>query len=395
MWELININKSKTFLFVFLMALCFGLMSFCLAKTFEYYNIKSYWVYIFVYSYFFITLYIANKKAKNIFLKLSNARYAHRAYYPKLYNIVYEMSLASGLNPVPDIYILDEDSPNAFASGKDPKTASIIVTKGLLSRLNRDELQAVIAHEISHIINRDILYLLFTSCMLGSMVFISDLAIKMIKGSFSGKRSYKNGGAIIYIIPFALVSIFIVGLSKIFYSCLSKKREYLADACAVQYTRNPLALANALKKIDEEQTYFVNTNSITSSMFIVNPFNNQNETHPPIEKRIEILLKLNSCNIAAYNNSYQNVLGKKSNIVSKKIIEKPNYSKIIPIVATAVTNQTINDEILNHREAYDTMLKLENYIFIKCDCNTKLKIPKELKGQKIPCPHCRELHLIN
>ena len=88
-------------------------------------------------------------------------------------------------------------------------------------------------------------------------------------------------------------------------------------------------------------------------------------------------------------------MGKKSNIVSKKIIEKPNYSKIIPIVATAVTNQTINDEILNHREAYDTMLKLENYIFIKCDCNTKLKIPKELKGQKIPCPHCRELHLIN
>ena len=150
-----------------------------------------------------------------------------------------------------------------------------------------------------------------------------------------------------------------------------------------------------IKKIDEEQTYFVNTNSITSSMFIVNPFNNQNETHPPIEKRIEILLKLNSCNIAAYNNSYQNVLGKKSNIVSKKIIEKPNYSKIIPIVATAVTNQTINDEILNHREAYDTMLKLENYIFIKCDCNTKLKIPKELKGQKIPCPHCRKLHLIN
>ena len=304
------------------------------------------------------------------------------------------MSLASGLNPVPDIYILDEDSPNAFASGKDPKTASIIVTKGLLARLNRDELQAVIAHEISHIVNRDILYLLYTSCMLGCMVFISDLSIKMIRASFSGRRSYKNGGAIIYIIPFALVSIFIVGLSKIFYSCLSKKREYLADACAVQYTRNPIALANALKKIDEEQTYFVNTNSITSSMFIVSPLNNKNNTHPPIEKRIEILLKLSSCNIAAYNMAYQIVLGKKSNIVNKKIIEKPDYSKIIPIVATAVANQSVKDEILNHRKAYDTMLKTENYIFIKCDCDTKLKVPQELKCKTIPCPHCKKMHVI-
>lgn len=394
MWELINKNKLKTFLFVFLMALCFGLMSYCLAKTFEYFNIKSYWVYIVVYGYFFVTLFIANKNAKDVFLKLSNARYAHRAYYPKLYNIVHEMSLASGLNPVPDIYILDEDSPNAFASGKDPKTASIIVTKGLLARLNRDELQAVIAHEISHIVNRDILYLLYTSCMLGCMVFISDLSIKMIRASFSGRRSYKNGGAIIYIIPFALVSIFIVGLSKIFYSCLSKKREYLADACAVQYTRNPIALANALKKIDEEQTYFVNTNSITSSMFIVSPLNNKNNTHPPIEKRIEILLKLSSCNIAAYNMAYQIVLGKKSNIVNKKIIEKPDYSKIIPIVATAVANQSVKDEILNHRKAYDTMLKTENYIFIKCDCDTKLKVPQELKGKTIPCPHCKKMHVI-
>ena len=394
MWELINKNKSKTFLFVFLMALCFGLMSFCLAKTFECFNIKAHWIYIVVYGYFFITLFIADKKAKNIFLKLSNARYAHRAYYPKLYNIVHEMSIASGLNPIPDIYILDEDSPNAFACGKEPKNASIIVTKGLLAMLNRDELQAVIAHEISHIVNRDILYLLYTSCMLGCMVFISDLSIKMIKGNFSGKRSSRSGGGMIYIIPFALISLLIVGLSKIFYSCLSKKREYLADACAVQYTRNPLALANALKKIDEEQTYFVNTNPLTSAMFIVSPLNNKENTHPPIEKRIEILLKLSSCNIAAYNNSYQKVLGKKSSIVNEKIIEKPNYSKIIPIVTTVVANQTINDEILNHRKAYDTMLKTENYIFIKCDCDTKLKVPNELKGQKIPCPHCKKMHLI-
>lgn len=391
MWELINKNKSKTFLFVFLMALCFGLMAYCLAETLKIYNVPPIWVYIVVYGYYFGTLIVASRDSKNVFLKLSNARFALRAYYPKLFNIVQEMSIASGLSTMPDIYIIDEDSPNAFACGKDHKTASIVVTKGLLARLNRDELQAVVAHEISHIVNRDILYLMYTSCLLGCMVFISDFVIKFLR-SCSNRRSF-NGGAI-YIIPFVLISVVLVALSKIFYFCLSKKREYLADACAVQYTRNPMALANALRKIDEEQTYFVNTNPITSAMFIVSPLNNKEKTHPPIEKRIQILLRLSSCNIAAYNNSYQKVLGKKSSIVSKKIIDKPSYSKVIPIVATTLANQTVQDKIANHREAYDTMLKMENYIFIKCDCDTKLKVPKELKGQKIPCPHCKKMHLI-
>lgn len=391
MWELINKNKSKTFLFVFLMALCFGLMAYCLAETLKIYNVPPIWVYIVVYGYYFGTLIVASRDSKNVFLKLSNARFALRAYYPKLFNIVQEMSIASGLSTMPDIYIIDEDSPNAFACGKDHKTASIVVTKGLLARLNRDELQAVVAHEISHIVNRDILYLMYTSCLLGCMVFISDFVIKFLR-SCSNRRSF-NGGAI-YIIPFVLISLVLVALSKIFYFCLSKKREYLADACAVQFTRNPMALANALKKIDEEQTYFVNTNPITSAMFIVSPLNNKEKTHPPIEKRIQILLRLSSCNIAAYNNSYQKVLGKKSSIVSKKIIDKPSYSKVIPIVATTLANQTVQDKIANHREAYDTMLKMENYIFIKCDCDTKLKVPKELKGQKIPCPHCKKMHLI-
>ena len=373
------------------MALCFGLMAYCLAETLKIYNISPIWVYIVVYGYFFVTLIIASHDSKNVFLKLSNARFALRAYYPKLFNIVQEMSIASGLSTMPDIYIIDEDSPNAFACGKDHKTASIVVTKGLLARLNRDELQAVVAHEISHIVNRDILYLMYTSCLLGCMVFISDFVIKFLR-SCSNRRSF-NGGAI-YIIPFVLISLVLVALSKIFYFCLSKKREYLADACAVQFTRNPMALANALKKIDEEQTYFVNTNPITSAMFIVSPLNNKEKTHPPIEKRIQILLRLSSCNIAAYNNSYQKVLGKKSSIVSKKIIDKPSYSKVIPIVATTLANQTVQDKIANHREAYDTMLKMENYIFIKCDCDTKLKVPKELKGQKIPCPQCKKMHLI-
>ena len=373
------------------MALCFGLMAYCLAETLKIYNISPIWVYIVVYGYFFVTLIIASHDSKNVFLKLSNARFALRAYYPKLFNIVQEMSIASGLSTMPEIYIIDEDSPNAFACGKDPQTASVVVTKGLLARLNRDELQAVVAHEISHIVNRDILYLLYTSCLLGCMVFISDFVIKFLR-SCSNRRSF-NGGAI-YIIPFVLISLVLVALSKIFYFCLSKKREYLADACAVQYTRNPMALANALKKIDEEQTYFVNTNPITSAMFIVSPLNNKEKTHPPIEKRIQILLRLSSCNIAAYNNSYQKVLGKKSSIVSKKIIDKPSYSKVIPIVATTLANQTVQDKIANHREAYDTMLKMENYIFLKCDCDTKLKVPKELKGQNIPCPHCKKMHLI-
>ena len=373
------------------MALCFGLIAYCLAETLKIYNVPPIWVYIVVYGYYFGTLIVASRDSKNVFLKLSNARFALRAYYPKLFNIVQEMSIASGLSTMPDIYIIDEDSPNAFACGKDHKTASIVVTKGLLARLNRDELQAVVAHEISHIVNRDILYLMYTSCLLGCMVFISDFVIKFLR-SCSNRRSF-NGGAI-YIIPFVLISLVLVALSKIFYFCLSKKREYLADACAVQYTRNPMALANALRKIDAEQSYFVNTNPLTSAMFIVSPLNNKEKTHPPIEKRIQILLRLSSCNIAAYNNSYQKVLGKKSSIVSKKIIDKPSYSKVIPIVATTLANQTVQDEISNHREAYDTMLKMENYIFIKCDCDTKLKVPKELKGQKIPCPHCKKMHLI-
>ena len=172
----------------------------------------------------------------------------------RLDNVVEEMAIASGV-PKPKIWIVPDPDPNAFATGRDPFTAHIAVTEGLLAALDRDELQAVVAHEMSHIRNFDIRLMTLLAAMVGSIALMSDLARNFLRfggrgGRRSGGRDKGNPVALIVLVIWLITLVLAPIISRLLSMAVSRKREYLADATAAQFTRNPLALASALQKID-------------------------------------------------------------------------------------------------------------------------------------------------
>lgn len=238
-------------------------------------------------------------------LAASRAREVTHDEAPVLYNVVEEMALAGGL-PMPKVYIIDDTAPNAFATGRDPEHAAVAVTSGLLEKLDRDELQGVMAHEMSHVGNFDIRYAMLVGVLVGTTVLISDFFLRGLWWG-GGRRTGGNrggGGGQIQLIMI-LVGIVLAILAPIFARLLqlsiSRQREYLADATAVKLTRNPKGLADALEKISGDKEVLEAANRATAHLYIVNPIKRFERrakglfsTHPPIEERVSILRSLES-----------------------------------------------------------------------------------------------------
>jgi heat shock protein HtpX len=218
-------------------------------------------------------------------------------------NVVEEMSIAAGI-PLPHTYIISDPDPNAFATGRNPENSSLVVTKGLLGTLNRDELQAVAAHEMSHIKNYDIRLMLLLAVLVGAVALISDWARR---GLFRGGRrsDRRSGGAasLIILVMWLVTALLAPILSQILAMCVSRSREYLADASGAELTRNPLALASALEKIDSSVQPTRSINQGTAHLCICDPKGSLMgskegwvadlfATHPPIYKRIEALKQM-------------------------------------------------------------------------------------------------------
>ena len=223
--------------------------------------------------------------------------------YRQLMNVVDEMSIAAGL-PRPKVYLVPDQDPNAFATGRDPAHASIAVTEGLVERLSRDELQAVIAHEMSHIRNYDIRLMTVVASLIGTVLLITEFGTRMLRfgGATAGKKSSKKGGGGLGILMLVWVVALILApvISQLLAMAVSRQREFLADASGAELTRNPLALAAALQKITDadEPTQAIKKGS--AHLCIADPLGrkaNEREgfladlmgTHPPVEKRIMLL----------------------------------------------------------------------------------------------------------
>ena len=230
-------------------------------------------------------------------LAASRAREISHEDAPVLFNVVEEMAIAAGL-PMPKVYIIDDSAPNAFATGRDPEHASVAVTSGLLEKLDRDELQGVIAHEMSHVGNFDIRYAMLVGVLVGTTVLISDFFLRGLW--FSGGRGGGRGGGglpqIIMLVVAILLAILAPLFARLLQLSISRQREYLADASAVQLTRNPKGLADALQKISGDREVLEAANRATAHLYVVNPVKRFEKrarglfsTHPPIEDRIEIL----------------------------------------------------------------------------------------------------------
>jgi heat shock protein HtpX len=219
---------------------------------------------------------------------------------PVLFNVVEEMAIAAGL-PTPKVYIIDDFAPNAFATGRDPEHASIAVTSGLLKKLGRDELQGVIAHEMSHVGNFDIRYAMLVGVLVGTTVLISDFFLRGLwfGGGRGGRREGGGQAQIIMLIVAILLAILAPLFARLLQLSISRQREYLADATAVQLTRNPKGLADALQKISGDREVLEAANRATAHLYIVNPIKKFEKrarglfsTHPPIEDRIKILRQM-------------------------------------------------------------------------------------------------------
>lgn len=236
-----------------------------------------------------------------IVLAISKARPVEKKDYPYLYNVVEGLAIAGGLSK-PRCYIIDDTAPNAFASGRNPKNSVIVVTKGLLQKLNRVELEGVIAHEMAHIKNYDVLVMTLTVVMVGVVVLLSDWILRsFIWGGGKRRRSSKEGGnagAILVVVGLAL-AILSPLIAQLIRLAISRKREFLADANGAFLTRYPPGLASALKKLDADKEPLEAANKATAHLYIVNPLkdikgavNKMYSTHPPIEERVAALEKM-------------------------------------------------------------------------------------------------------
>jgi heat shock protein HtpX len=234
-------------------------------------------------------------------LAASRAREITHDDAPVLFNVVEEMAIAAGL-PMPKVYIIEDSAPNAFATGRDPEHASVAVTSGLLEKLNRDELQGVIAHEMSHVGNFDIRYAMLVGILVGTTVLISDFFLRGLW--FGGGRGGGRGGGggyvqLIMLIVAVVLAILAPLFARLLQLSISRQREYLADASAVRLTRNPKGLADALQKISGDREVLEAANRATAHLYIVNPVKSFEKrakglfsTHPPIQERIQILRSL-------------------------------------------------------------------------------------------------------
>jgi len=225
--------------------------------------------------------------------------------YRQLVNVVTEMSLAAG-TPMPRVYVIDDTAPNAFATGRDPQHASIAATTGLLQKLDREELQGVIGHEMSHVRNYDIRFTLLVGVLVGSIALLSDWFLRYTfwfgggrRGRSGGSREGGGGAQAILFVVAIVLAIIAPLIGRIVQLAVSRRREELADVSSVDLTRNPVGLARALRAISDDPEVLEVANRATQHLYIVNPIKSFEErsksmwdTHPPIAERIRILERI-------------------------------------------------------------------------------------------------------
>ena len=241
----------------------------------------------------------------SIVLAASGAREVSEQNAPQLMNVVRELSLAANL-PVPRIHVINDTAPNAFATGRDPKHASIAVTTGLLEKLDREELQGVIGHELAHVRNLDIRFALLVAVLVGSIALLADFFLRFtFWGGMSGRgssRDSKGGGGglvLVMVVVGLILSVIAPIIARFVQVAVSRQREYLADASSVELTRNPYGLERALAKIGSDREVLEVANRATQHLYIVNPIKKFEarasglmSTHPPIVDRINRLRTL-------------------------------------------------------------------------------------------------------
>ena len=303
MWEQIRVNKRNSVILLSTMAICLMALGAVMGLAFGG-GEGAFFGVIIATVIWLVLMVVSFSSGDQILLASSKAKLVTHEVHPQLFNVVEEMKIAAHLPKMPKIYIINDPSPNAFATGRSPERASVAVRAGLLAKLNRDELQGVIAHEMSHIVNRDILFITLAGVMLGSIVLMSQVFLRgMFYSSMSSTRRFSSrssnqGGAQLLFLVIALVAAILAPIFvQILYFSLSRRREYLADAGAVRLSRYPEGLASALEKISQNNKPLETANKVTAPMYISTPIKSKKgvnlySPHRPIQKRMQNLVNV-------------------------------------------------------------------------------------------------------
>ncbi len=399
MWELIQENKRKSIFLFIGMGMCLLLLGYLIGAAFFPPDGAISGVSIALILWSILSL-ISFFSGDQILLATSGAKEISRDVHPQLFNVVEEMKIAAGLKAVPRIYIMDEAAPNAFATGRGAEKSAIAVTTGLLSRLNRDELQGVIAHETSHILNRDVLFMTFAGVLLGCIVLISNMFFRGTYYSSGSSRRYRSGssqgggGAQALILVLAIVCVILAPIAaRLLYFAISRRREYLADASGARLTRYPEGLACALEKISSTDVPLASANRVTAPMYIVNPFKEKSmtflsllSTHPPIQERIKILRSMSQgASYLNYQKAFQAVTGQSSSLIPPSGLKDREEVLVRQAALEKPKTQSVKDQA---RETGDLTRAVYDYAFLTCVCGLKIKVPPDFKKPKIVCPRC-------
>jgi len=342
---------------------------------------------------------IALAGGDKVLLLSAGAKKIEKQDAPRLWNVVEEMTLAAGLGRMPDVYVIDDPTPNAFAVGQDPSKAAVAVTRGLLRQLNRDELQGVVAHEIGHIRNLDVRFMTLAAVMLGSMVLLSDVFLRSLWFGGGRRRGGGKGGGqaqLILVVVAIAMAILAPLLARLLYFACSREREFLADASAAQFTRYPDGLASALEKISRPGIAAraggkkSNVNRALAPLFIVRPEATRSltgmfSTHPPMEKRVAILRAMGGgAGYADYELAWKKLNQGKSLLDGKTVQEGGS----VPARAATPEPESKQDALERGREAVEIFQRLAGFLIMACPCGVRIKVPEGYKGQQVACTRC-------
>lgn len=404
MWELIQANRRRSLFLFFGMGIILILLGYFVGATFLGQEGGPFGIFLalIIWSVLSLVSYFAGSK---IILSLSNAKEVTKDVHPQLFNIVEEMTIAANLPKMPKIFIVNEQAPNAFAAGRKPEDSVVAVTAGLLSQLNRDELQGVIAHEISHIVNRDVLFMTFAGIMLGAIVIIAEVSLRGhwfgLGGSSLNRYNNKSSGGgnvqVVIMVLSLILAILAPILARFLYFAISRKREYLADASGVRLTRYPEGLASALEKLSQNRFNLKSANKATAGMYIVNPLkekgmqlSNLSSTHPPLNERIKILRgMMHGVDFADYQTSYSKTKGTNETIIPPSGLKT---TKDIPILGDIIPTADLTQKE-TQRKLGNIVMGVNGYNFYNCKCGVTIKVPPTFEGNSVKCPRCGEINI--
>jgi heat shock protein HtpX len=395
MWEQISANRTRTVILVIMMgaaliAVGYGIGTWYFGEPWGGIAIAA--------AVWGIMTLVAYFQGDSILLATAGAKKIEKKDHPRLFNVVEEMTIACGLPKMPEVYIIDDPALNAFATGRDPQRSSVAITSGLLQKLNRDELQGVMAHEMAHVKNRDVLLMSMAAVLLGTIVILSYYFSRMLffSGGQGSRRSNDSGGggggAIIAIIGLVFVILAPI-FAQLIYFAISRRREYLADASAALYTRYPEGLASALEKMGASTNQVKASNQATAPMYTVNPFREEGRkaadltsTHPPISERVRILRKMGgSVSYQAYEKAAEE-MSRKHIVPHSALAGGETFATRAASTEGAVGEP---DKFARTRETQNMLFGMANYRKIDCaKCGTTLRLPPNFTASAVRCPHC-------